>query len=127
MSENHRPHVGVWFEIPATDLPLAVRFYEALLGTTTTTETMGPMKMAVLAYSKPNISGAIIQGPNYQPGSVGPVIYLNADGILDAALSRVEPLGGKIATPKVELPGDMGAFAHILDTEGNRVGLHAVV
>jgi predicted enzyme related to lactoylglutathione lyase len=23
------------------------------------------------------------------------------------------------------LPGDMGVFAHITDTEGNRVGLHA--
>jgi len=25
----------------------------------------------------------------------------------------------------VQLPGDMGCFAHITDTEGNRVGLHA--
>ena len=25
------------------------------------------------------------------------------------------------------LPGDMGCFAHIVDTEGNRVGLHARV
>ena len=40
-------------------------------------------------------------------------------------LARVEAAGGRIASPKVQLPGDMGAFAHIVDTEGNRVGLHA--
>jgi len=34
--------------------------------------------------------------------------------------------GGRIATPKVQLPGDMGCFAHITDTEGNRVGLHSL-
>jgi predicted enzyme related to lactoylglutathione lyase len=26
----------------------------------------------------------------------------------------------------VQLPGDMGCFAHVTDTEGNRVGLHAL-
>jgi predicted enzyme related to lactoylglutathione lyase len=42
-------------------------------------------------------------------------------------LARVESLGGRITTPKVTLPGDMGVFAHVVDTEGNRVGLHAPV
>ena len=31
-----------------------------------------------------------------------------------------------IVTLKQHLPGDMGCFAHITDTEGNRVGLHAL-
>jgi uncharacterized protein len=26
----------------------------------------------------------------------------------------------------VQLPGDMGRYAHVADTEGNRVGLHAL-
>ncbi len=26
---------------------------------------------------------------------------------------------------QVTLPGDMGVFAHVTDTEGNRIGLHA--
>jgi hypothetical protein len=30
-----------------------------------------------------------------------------------------------VTTPKVQLPDGMGCFAHIADTEGNRVGLHA--
>jgi predicted enzyme related to lactoylglutathione lyase len=28
--------------------------------------------------------------------------------------------------PRIALPEGMGVFAHILDTEGNRIGLHAV-
>jgi predicted enzyme related to lactoylglutathione lyase len=38
----------------------------------------------------------------------------------------VEPAGGKISLPRTALPEGMGFYAHILDTEGNRVGLHAI-
>jgi predicted enzyme related to lactoylglutathione lyase len=33
---------------------------------------------------------------------------------------------GQVVTPKVALPEGMGFFAHIADTEGNVVGLHAL-
>jgi predicted enzyme related to lactoylglutathione lyase len=39
---------------------------------------------------------------------------------------RSELLAAPITTPKVQLPGDMGVFAHVTDTEGNRLGLHAL-
>jgi predicted enzyme related to lactoylglutathione lyase len=60
-----------------------------------------------------------------QPGATGTVIYLAVDDPLDAALARVAQAGGKVAVGRTELPGDMGCYAHIIDTEGNRVGLHA--
>ena len=41
---------------------------------------------------------------------------------LDRAQAFYETL---LATPKVQLPGEVGCFAHITDTEGNRIGLHA--
>ncbi len=59
------------------------------------------------------------------PAADGTLVYLNAKPSLDAVLARVEAAGGRITTPKVQLPGDTGCFAHITDTEGNRVGLHA--
>ena len=34
--------------------------------------------------------------------------------------------GGKVALPKTALPEGLGFFAHIIDSEGNRVGLHAL-
>ena len=61
-----------------------------------------------------------------QPSTSGTLVYLNAGPSLDAVLARVEAAGGRVTTPRVQLPGDMGCFVHITDTEGNRVGLHAL-
>jgi predicted enzyme related to lactoylglutathione lyase len=41
-------------------------------------------------------------------------------------IGRVEPAGGRLAGPKVDLPQGMGSFIHVLDPEGNRVGLHGI-
>ncbi|MEP6739123.1 MAG: VOC family protein [Caldimonas sp.] len=115
-----------WFEIPVRDLDRAQSFYEAVLGTALRRETMGPQTLAVFAYDEPACGGCLIAGsPTLQPAGNGTLVYLNADPSLDAAMARVESAGGKLAGPKVQLPGDMGAFAHIVDSEGNRVGLHA--
>jgi predicted enzyme related to lactoylglutathione lyase len=126
MTTETRHSVAVWFELPATDFDRACAFWQAVMGTTLKGETMGPMRMAVFPYEKPNISGAVIAGPGYRPGAEGPVVYVNVDAIgLDVAVERVKAAGGRIATPRVDLPGGMGAFVHVIDTEGNRVGLHA--
>jgi predicted enzyme related to lactoylglutathione lyase len=52
-------------------------------------------------------------------------VYLGV-GSLDTALERAQGAGGKVALPKTQLPEGMGAYAHIVDSEGNRVGLHAM-
>jgi hypothetical protein len=59
------------------------------------------------------------------PSADGPLVYLNVDPSLDAAVARAVAAGGRVTTPKVVLPDGMGCFAHVVDTEGNRVGLHA--
>jgi len=41
-------------------------------------------------------------------------------------LDRVAPAGGTVVQPKTVLPQGLGAYAHIIDTEGNRVALHAL-
>ena len=45
------------------------------------------------------------------------LVYLNAGPSLDAVLTPVEASGGRISTPKVQLPGAMGCFALITDPE----------
>jgi hypothetical protein len=67
-----------------------------------------------------------MQGPGYVPGKDGPVAYLNADPVLGEVLKRVGPAGGKILVPRTDLPDGMGCFAQIVDSEGNRIGLHAM-
>jgi uncharacterized protein len=126
-SISKRINVAVWFEIPAAQLARATKFYEALFATKLKHEKMGPTEMAVFPYDQEDAaSGCIMQASGLKPSSDGAVVYLNADPSLDAALARVTAAGGKVLLGKTALPPGMGYFAHIADTEGNRVGLHAV-
>ena len=120
-------HAITWFEIPARDIERAQRFYEALLGTTLRRETIGTSALAVFPGDDEAVSGCLQAGPtSAQPMAQGTLVYLDASPALDAALLRAAELGGQVATPRTALPPGMGFFAHIMDTEGNRVGLHAL-
>ena len=114
-----------WFEIPARDLPRATRFYETVLGRKLKPETMGPQELAIFAYEQPGVGGCLIAGNGHAPAATGTVVYLGVDPGLDEALERVKRAGGKVALPKTELPEGMGVYAHVIDSEGNRVGLYA--
>ena len=119
-------NVAVWFEIPAADFDRAVGFYENVLGTTLRRDETAGTKMGIFPYERPAMSGCVIKGDGYKPGDGGPVIYLEAKGDLDGPLARVVKAGGKVALPKTALPPGMGSYAHFVDCEGNRVGLHSV-
>ncbi|MFL6663475.1 MAG: VOC family protein [Rhizobacter sp.] len=126
MTQDTRRSALNWFEIPVRDMDRAQAFYEKLLDTTLRREQMGEQTLSVFRYEEnAGTGGCLLQAGPMQPSAQGTIVYLNAEPSLDAALARVEAAGGRIVTPKVQLPGDMGAFAHIVDTEGNRVGLHA--
>lgn len=114
----------VWFEIPAADFPRAINFYETTLGAALVHDAAWP-NLAIFPYQKPGVSGAIAYGDSFKPASDGVVIYLNCDGKFDAVIDRVEAAGGAIVEPKNHLPG-VGWVAQIRDSEGNRIGLHAV-
>ena len=115
-----------WFEIPSRDLNRAQTFYETVLATTLRREVIAGSELGVFASDGGGAGGCLMSGANTPaPSTTGTLVYLNAGASLDAALARVEAAGGRITTPKVQLPGDMGCFVHIVDTEGNRVGLHS--
>jgi len=114
-----------WFEIPVANLDRAQPFYEALLGQPLRREAMGPgHTLAVLPYAQPGVGGALLAG-GPPPSAQGAIVYLNVGPGLDAALARGLAAGGQQLGPVVDLPGDMGRFVHLLDVEGNRIGLHA--
>jgi uncharacterized protein len=117
-----QPTVPAWFEIPVRDLDRATAFWESVLGARLTRETMGPLEMAVFPHEKPNATGALTRGDGFTPSAEGTVVYLHLDDIRPV-LERVPAAGGRVALPRTELPGGMGFFAHVADTEGNRVGL----
>ena len=120
-------HSLSWFEIPVRDLELAQAFYSAVCGQPMRREPMGEATLAVFPKSEDGVGGCLFTGPNAPaPTADGTLVYLNAEPSLDAALDRVEKAGGRIAQPRTALPEGMGFFAHFIDREGNRVGLHAM-
>jgi hypothetical protein len=121
-----KPSVPAWFEIPATDLDRAARFYETLTGAKLRRETMGPVQMAVFPNEKPHPTGALVRMDGYAPSSAGSVVYLNLDDITPA-LARAARAGGEVLVPRTALPDEIGYYALIRDSEGNRVGVYSQV
>jgi uncharacterized protein len=115
-----------WFDIPVSDMARAVKFYEALTGQTLKRLPVGPNEETALFEqgSDGEVSGCLFSSPDDKPSMYGSRVYLNANPSIDAWLARVEPAGGKIVVGKRPVP-NRGFFAYILDSEGNRVGLHA--
>ena len=116
-----------WFEIPVSDLSRAEAFYNAVLETNLRRENYaGPtMQMAVFPGEGEAVKGALLAGhPALQVGARGTLVYLHAGTSMDTALQRVTDAGGQVTTGKVTLPEGLGYMAHILDLDGNCVGLH---
>ena len=114
-----------WFEIPSTDLARARKFYESIFDMQMFEFEVGGQKMAVFPTPQDKSSGAIIQEENCKPSADGAVIYLNANPDIQTVIDRIEPNGGKIVVPKMLISEQIGYCCHFLDTEGNRVALHA--
>ena len=112
-----------WFEIPAANFGRAVRFYETIFASPLRHEAGWP-NLAIFPYQRPGVSGAVAHGEGHRPSPDGTVIYLNCDGRIDQVLARVSAAGGSVVEPKNLIP-TVGWVAQILDSEGNRIGLHA--
>ena len=115
-----------WFEIPVADMDRAQRYYETVLGRSLGRQDFGSEHLAVFPYDASATGGCLQLGANASaaPGA-GIRIYLDCMPSIDAALARIEGAGGQLVSPKFELPQGIGFIAHMRDTEGNEVGLHA--
>lgn len=115
-----------WFEIPVTDMNRAQAFYEAVLACKLRREDLGDKTLAVFPYDEPATGGCLQSGANRSAAAGSGIrIYLDCTPSLDAVLARIQAAGGTIVSPKFKLPDGMGVIAHMRDTEGNEVGLHA--
>jgi uncharacterized protein len=115
-----------WFEIPATNMDRAQNFYETVLGRKLHRQDFGGDILAMFPCDKPATGGCLQAGANASAvAGSGIRIYLDCMPGIDAALARIEGAGGRITSPKTALPQGMGFIAHLRDTEGNEVGLHA--
>ena len=126
-----KKHSISWFEIPTSDIDRAQKFYETIFDMKMSAMDFPQIKMRIFPteVDKDTISGAIVSTrPGfYNPSEThGPLIYLNGNPNLQEPLDRVVKAGGKILVPKTQVSEDHGYLAVIIDTEGNRIGLHNV-
>ena len=125
--ELQMPNAINWFEIPVADMDRAQRFYEVTLARSLRRERFGDQDLAVFPYEDPSAGGCLQVSPRAGAANGhGVRIYLDCEPSVDAALSRARTAGGSVVVQKTALPPGMGYFAHVRDTEGNVVGLHAL-
>jgi predicted enzyme related to lactoylglutathione lyase len=122
-------HAISWFEIPTSDIERAQQFYERIFDFKMNPMDMPQLKMRMFPLEDMmSVGGALVQNPDFYKASSsdGTLIYLNANPDVQNILDRVESAGGNILVPKTEITPEYGFMAIIVDSEGNRIGLHSV-
>lgn len=123
-------HAISWFEIGTTDLDRATKFYETIFGISLAPLDLPNIKMRMFPLDDRmnGVGGALVDSGGFHKPSAtdGPLVYLNGNPDLQKVLDKVDGAGGKILVPKTEISPEYGFMAVILDTEGNRIGLHSV-
>lgn len=116
-----------WFEIPVRDFERARAFYSAIYGYDMPESSNNGTRMGFLPcdFQAGGVGGTIILADGYEPSDQGTLVYLAAGDDLQFVLDRVEPAGGKVLREKTRISAEIGYYAEILDTEGNRLALHS--
>ena len=119
-----------WFEIPAAELDRAQKFYETIFNVSMIPMDMENIKMRMFPLDDmmTQVGGAVVDSGGFHKPSAtdGPLVYLNANPDVQNVLDRVAAAGGNIMVPKTQISPEYGYMAVIIDTEGNRIGLHSI-
>jgi len=127
---DEQTNVLTWFEIPVSDIDRAKTFYETILDIEMVIQADGnneavffPFNPNVVQATSGRVTGVLSRTERNSPSSNGTVVYINASPSIQTVLDKVEKAGGKVIVPRTKMPA--GFIAIIIDTEGNKVGLHA--
>lgn len=118
-----------WFEIPTGDMERAIQFYKDVFGFEFHRIKMPQLDMAMF----PSVAegtgsgGALVHNAEfYQPINNGVLIYFTSPtGNVANELEKVEAAGGKIFVPRTQISEEYGYMGIIIDSEGNRIGIHS--
>ena len=123
-------NIITWFEIPVTDIDRAKKFFETILDIKMIQRADGndeavffPFNPNIIQATSGRVTGVLSKSERNSPSDNGTVVYINASPNIQKVLDKVEQAGGKIIVPKTQIPA--GFIAIIIDSEGNKVGLHA--
>ncbi len=123
-------NVLTWFEIPVTEIDRAKTFYETIFDIKMVKRADGndesvffPHDPNVIQATSGRVTGVLSKTERNSPASHGTMVYINASPDLQTVVDKVEQAGGKVIVPRMQIPA--GFIAVIIDSEGNKVGLHA--
>jgi predicted enzyme related to lactoylglutathione lyase len=123
MSRPNNP-VG-WFEIPVTDMARAKSFYETVFKVKLEDSRMENFDLAMFPMEEkaPGSPGCLIKGEICIPSQDGVLIYFTTPD-LDSTIQCASDNHGTVLLNRTGI-GEHSFIAILLDTEGNRIGLHA--
>jgi predicted enzyme related to lactoylglutathione lyase len=125
-------NILTWFEIPVLDTERARKFYEFIFDIQMTTRafpetdeelTFFPYNPEVIQATSGRVTGVLSRSDKSKPSKEGTLVYINASPDIQAVLNKAGEAGGKVIVPRTQM--NAGFIAVILDSEGNRIGLHA--
>jgi predicted enzyme related to lactoylglutathione lyase len=105
-------------ELPSDEPARAKAFYEDLFGWTIEAPPEHPTYQ-MFRSGPGDVSGTI--GLRGETAPNQPRVYISVDSV-DAALAKVEGLGGSVVVGKTEVPG-RGWYAAVMDSEGSEIGI----
>jgi len=127
-------NIITWFEIPVNNTQRAKKFYETILDIEMTSQfiaetneplTSFPYDPEVIQATSGRVTGVLTESENSSPSANGTVVYINASPNLQSVLDKVQPAGGELISPVINIKA--GLIAFILDSEGNKIGLHSEI
>ena len=119
---NAKYNLIVWADVAVLDLDRAIDFYSKVLNKKFEKKEMGEMSFAVSEHDQGNGICLVVDPTNVTDN--GPLMYFNAGDRIEVATELAVELGGSINQPVTPI-GPYGFRSIIIDSEGNRIGLHA--
>jgi len=117
MSEDNTLPVGrfVWHDLMTSDVPKALDYYRELLGWEYKTADMSGFQYNMIEVGGTEHGGfaPLDPGPQ-QPHWTSYVVVPD----VDAACAKATELGGQVAVPPTDIPGEIGRFAVIVSPTG---------
>jgi predicted enzyme related to lactoylglutathione lyase len=129
----------IWFEIPVNDLNRAIEFYSNALMIKIKRITFLDQEQGLLDKGKGPAGGVLIEKKDHRPGSGCVLFFYVVD--ITSVLSKVPNYLGTVITGKTLLKQknssgnviitnnlideNVGYYAEITDSEGNRIGLYS--
>ena len=115
-----------WVEIYVDDMNRAKAFYENVFGVKLTQIPDTPVELWAfpMQQGQPGAAGALVRMPGIPAGKNSVLVYFHTEDCAVQA-AKAAKSGGRVEKDKFSI-GQHGFIAHVVDTEGNMIGLHSM-